>query len=375
MLGDGTCDNERNIEPCGYDFSDCCSCDGSEEPCSSECMKSQCKYDETCSDQFLKDSTKYLQLIKSNFYYELGFTPCYNKDSNCDETKLREFYAGTGTDMTACTSLVCLFSENGGEVGVIQNSSGYLKVASSSRSTLEAEEQSSQLIAQSRSKVSQRWTSSRSLKELSSVSLKATSISTISDFNQTALYFSGVNSIKLSSTVIERGTAPTATALKVLNFKQASFDETTIRHNRATTENSGISISSLKSWGSVSSFNLTSSKFLNNSAPSIGCLYADVSSLFIEKSSFFNNSASSGSAGALELDCNEASPCNISLSSKNFTANSATVNGGAVYWLKKQPSFTTQLSSITQPTTARTSRPSASNWFLSTSGQLRRSSP
>mmetsp|Transcript_20337 Transcript_20337/g.37987 ORF Transcript_20337/g.37987 Transcript_20337/m.37987 type:complete len:248 (-) Transcript_20337:2441-3184(-) len=177
MLGDGTCDNERNIEPCGYDFSDCCSCDGSEEPCSSECMKSQCKYDETCSDQFLKDSTKYLQLIKSNFYYELGFTPCYNKDSNCDETKLREFYAGTGTDMTACTSLVCLFSENGGEVGVIQNSSGYLKVASSSRSTLEAEEQSSQLIAQSRSKVSQRWTSSRSLKELSSVSLKATSIS------------------------------------------------------------------------------------------------------------------------------------------------------------------------------------------------------
>ncbi|WP_204256547.1 hypothetical protein, partial [Mammaliicoccus sciuri] len=46
-----------------------------------------------------------------------------------------------------------------------------------------------------------------------------------------------------------------------------------------------------------------------------------------------------GSAGALQLDCNENAPCNFSVTSNNFSANLAGLNGGAVYWTKQQPSF------------------------------------
>jgi predicted outer membrane repeat protein len=84
---------------------------------------------------------------------------------------------------------------------------------------------------------------------------------------------------------------------------------------------------------------VTRSTFKHNTAPSNGCIYADVKAVLIANSTFYNNSALSDSAGALQLDCIENAPCYFTVTSNNFSANSAGLKGGAVYWTKQQPSF------------------------------------
>jgi hypothetical protein len=233
-------------------------------------------------------------------------------------------------------------SESGGGVGKVQNSSavfvgctfdsinsglGSAILASLSPITMR-ELTATQITSQSQGALLQ--TTSTTL-ELSG--------SSVSWFNQTAISSSNMESVLISNCVFERGTAAAETVLKVVNFSKVKVTGSSFRHNYASSYTSTLSLKVLSTWSSNSSLEVSQSSFLNNSAPSIGCIYTDVKTVLIANSTFYNNSASSGSAGALQLDCIASVPCDLTVASNNFTSNAAALNGGAVYWTKQQPVF------------------------------------
>jgi hypothetical protein len=115
MIGDGACDSYCNNSECSYDLTDCCNCTATQqENCELECLKPSCAYGEQCSDQFLKDSAKYFQIIKEDYSAQLDLDECFNADSTCTEADLRDFYTGKGKDLSKCRPLEC-FGQYGQE--------------------------------------------------------------------------------------------------------------------------------------------------------------------------------------------------------------------------------------------------------------------
>jgi hypothetical protein len=165
------------------------------------------------------------------------------------------------------------------------------------------------------------------------------SSSVVSEFNQTAISVTGMESVLISDCIFERGTAPAETVLKAVNFNKVTISASVFRNNQATTQVAALSLKVLSTWKTNSSLEVSNTTFMNNTAPSMGSLYADVKTVLIANSTFFNNSALSDSAGALQLDCIEHAPCNFSVTSNIFSSNSAGLKGGAVYWTKQQPIF------------------------------------
>jgi hypothetical protein len=162
--------------------------------------------------------------------------------------------------------------------------------------------------------------------------------SSLSLFNQTAISLTDmVDSVLIKDCNFELGTAPAETVLKAVNFNNVAISGSVFSNNQATSHTAVLSLKVLSTWGSSSSLEVSRSTFKHNSAPSNGCIDADVKTVLIANSTFFNNSALSGSAGALQLDCIENAPCNFTLANNNFSSNSAAINGGAVYWTKQQP--------------------------------------
>jgi predicted outer membrane repeat protein len=110
LYGDGECTPACNVKACSYDFTDCCNgdCPVSGEECALNCLFSECLYDRTCTDDFLKDAAKYSQLLAQNFNKQLNLDECYIKEPDCTEAKLRSYYAGTGdTSLDDCSSDQC----------------------------------------------------------------------------------------------------------------------------------------------------------------------------------------------------------------------------------------------------------------------------
>jgi hypothetical protein len=106
------CDQECNSVLCNYDDGNCldCSSDCCDQigNCEAECLIAENGYDVGCTDNFKRDTAKIFQTYFEDFSLVTGADTCYSSDANCSEAKLREIYAGTGSDATACTSDSCL---------------------------------------------------------------------------------------------------------------------------------------------------------------------------------------------------------------------------------------------------------------------------
>jgi hypothetical protein len=106
------CDQECNSALCNYDEGNClvCSsgCCDKIGNCEADCLVPENGYDIGCADDFKRDTAKFFQTYFEDFSLVTGADTCYSKDDNCSEAKLRELYAGTGTDATACKSESCL---------------------------------------------------------------------------------------------------------------------------------------------------------------------------------------------------------------------------------------------------------------------------
>jgi hypothetical protein len=233
-------------------------------------------------------------------------------------------------------------SESGGGVGKVQNSSAIFvgctfdAINSGQGSAVEA---ASSMITIRELTATQITSAVQGcLLQTASKSLKMSS-SSVSGFNQTAISSSNMDSILISDCLFERGEAPAETVLKAVNFREVKVSGSAFRYNQAKSQIAAISLQVLSTWGANSSLEVSQSSFMHNSAASIGCIYADVQTVLIVNSTFYNNSASSDSAGAVQLDCNDPAPCALAVTSNNFSSNSAVLKGGAVYWTKQQPTF------------------------------------
>jgi hypothetical protein len=233
-------------------------------------------------------------------------------------------------------------SDTGGGVGKVQSSSAtfvgcsFDSIDSGHGSAVEASSSPVSISALTATNI--RSNVQGALIRMSSSSLELNS-SSLTEFNQTAISLTGMESVLIKDCTFERGTAPAETVLKAVNFNQVTISNSVFSDNQATTHTAALSLKVLSSWGASSSFVVSRSVFKNNSAPSNGCINADVRTVLISNSTFFNNSALSGSAGALQLDCIEKAPCNFSVTSNDFSSNSAGLKGGAIYWTQQQPTF------------------------------------
>jgi hypothetical protein len=233
-------------------------------------------------------------------------------------------------------------SRDGGAVGKVQSSSAVFvgcsfdNIHSGQGSALEAS--SSPISISSLTATNITSDAQGALLSMSSDRLELIS-SSVTEFNQSALFLTDMKLVLIKDCTFEQGTAPAETVLKAVNFLNVTISGSVFSNNQATTQPAALSLKVLSTWSSSSSLEVSRSTFKHNSAPLSGCIYADVKNVLIANSTFFNNSALSGSAGALQLDCLEKAPCNISVTSNNFSGNSAAKNGGAVYWTKQQPTF------------------------------------
>jgi predicted outer membrane repeat protein len=161
--------------------------------------------------------------------------------------------------------------------------------------------------------------------------------SNVAEFKQTAIVAQSMINISIVSSVFQDGRASTETVMSVVNFKTATIDRSTIKDNIADTDIAGLSFTVLNNWADNSTLLISNCSFVNNSASEIAALYTDVRTANISHSTFELNRATTASGGAIELACEVPSPCNLSVSFSNFTSNSAVLNGGAIYWTKKEP--------------------------------------
>jgi hypothetical protein len=233
-------------------------------------------------------------------------------------------------------------SDNGGAVGKMQSSSAVFvdcsfdNINSGLGSAVEAS--SSLVLISSLTATNITSDAQGALLQMTSSRLELNS-SSLTEFNQTALSLTDMETVLIKDCTFERGTAPAETVLKAVNFNKVTVSGSVFSNNQAKSQVATLSLKVLSTWESSSSLEVSSSTFKHNSAPTTGCIHADVKTVLIANSTFFNNSALSGSAGALQLDCTESAPCNFTVTSNSFSSNSAGLNGGAVYWTKQQPTF------------------------------------
>jgi hypothetical protein len=233
-------------------------------------------------------------------------------------------------------------SVNGGAVGKMQSSSAVFvdcsfdNINSGLGSAVEAS--SSPVLISNLTATNITSDAQGALLKLTSSRLELNS-SSLTEFNQTALSLTDMETVLIKDCTFERGTAPAETVLKAVNFNKVTVSGSVFSNNQANTQVAALSLKVLSTWESSSSLEVSSSTFKHNSAPTTGCIHADVKTVLIANSTFLNNSALSGSAGALQLDCIESAPCNFTVTSNNFSSNSAGLDGGAVYWTKQQPTF------------------------------------
>jgi hypothetical protein len=233
-------------------------------------------------------------------------------------------------------------SVNGGAVGKMQSSSAVFidcsfdNINSGQGSAVEAS--SSPILISNLTATNITSDAQGALLKMTSSRLELNSSSLI-EFNQTALSLTDMETVLIKDCTFERGTAPAETVLKAVNFNKVTVSGSVFSNNQANTQVATLSLKVLSTWESSSSLEVSRSTFKHNSAPLNGCIKTDVKTVLIANSTFFNNSALSGSAGALQLDCIESAPCNFTVTSNNFSSNSAGLDGGAVYWTKQQPTF------------------------------------
>lgn len=170
-----------------------------------------------------------------------------------------------------------------------------------------------------------------SLAKLSSAKLEVHN-STISDFQQTAIWGLNFESLLINNCTFQRGDAADYTILDLSGFNSAVIKASIFRNNVANSSTAGIRL-----LGSEATVEIQGCVFMNNTALYIGAVNADVKAIKITNSTFANNSAYLGDAGAIKLGCEAALSCEIAVSFCNFTGNSASANGGAIYWTRTLP--------------------------------------
>jgi hypothetical protein len=233
-------------------------------------------------------------------------------------------------------------SLNGGAVGKMQSSSAVFvdcsfdSINSGQGSAVEAS--SSPVLISNLTATNITSDAQGALLKMTSSRLELNS-SSLTEFNQTAISLTDMETVLIKDCTFEQGTAPAETVLKVVNFNKVTVTGSVFSNNQANTQVAALSLKVLSRWGSNSTMEVSNSTFMNNTAPSMGSIHTDVKTVLITNSTFFNNSALSGSSGALQLDCLESAPCNFTVTSNNFSTNYAGLNGGAVYWTKQQPTF------------------------------------
>mmetsp|Transcript_14795 Transcript_14795/g.27383 ORF Transcript_14795/g.27383 Transcript_14795/m.27383 type:complete len:1343 (-) Transcript_14795:57-4085(-) len=175
-----------------------------------------------------------------------------------------------------------------------------------------------------------------SLLNISSGSLSISN-SRVSAFQQTAVHAKDTSSISVTNSTFERGMAETATVFSVLNCKSFNISKSTFSQNSAIGVAAVLDVSVSTTWRLNSTLSISESSFEDNSASASPALVSDAKFVNITKSTFINNKATEGNAGAVELMCEVSSPCNFAVTFSNFTNNSAALNGGSIYWTKKEP--------------------------------------
>lgn len=161
----------------------------------------------------------------------------------------------------------------------------------------------------------------------------------VTDFNQTAVSTSDTETIEVIESGFYRGFSYSETVFSVQNFKTFSLMRSNFNSNFANTTAAVVSAFTLLNWPDNSSLVISNCTFANNSAASAAAVKTDVKMVSISKSLFVNNTARVGSGGAIELDCEVFSQCDLSISNSTFRDNRAKVNGGAIYWTKNEPNL------------------------------------
>jgi hypothetical protein len=158
----------------------------------------------------------------------------------------------------------------------------------------------------------------------------------VSHFNTTALYIFSADSVTVQDSTFEckaysDGTCEYNCVAVINNVRRTQLLNDKFMHNRAVYFSSGMSIGEQANLMVDSEVFINGSLFLNNTAEEAGAMKLSIYSAVVTHTEFTDNTATDGDGGSILAAC-ELQACNYTFSHNNFTRNSASLRGGAIYW-------------------------------------------
>ncbi|CAG9331088.1 unnamed protein product [Blepharisma stoltei] len=164
-------------------------------------------------------------------------------------------------------------------------------------------------------------------------------------FTGSGLYGSLLASLEIKDSIFTGGNGTLGASIYCLNCESINLEDCSFTENYAESLGGALYITTDNGNAKKSSCEISNCLFERNIGGAGGAIYAKDIALLITSSQFASNKAdflgletkNYGQAGGVYMSCSNANYCDFKLKSCNFTKNSASLNGGGIYFDNEEP--------------------------------------